>query len=178
MRIHLIGSPGAGKTTIGALLSASLKYKFIELDVLYWQNNWQRLPDSLFQAKFRSAIAQSDSWLVAGTYPQVADIVFEEADAVVFLAVPKSTAFFRVLKRSVINAICRKELWNGNRETLGRLLSADSMPMYTLRTHNHFDQMRQSMRARCETHSKAYVEADGRMAPVDVVGFLQSVVGT
>ncbi len=39
-RIVVIGTTGAGKTTLANLIAARLRYPHIELDAFFWEPNW------------------------------------------------------------------------------------------------------------------------------------------
>ncbi len=46
------------------------------------------------------------------------DLLRERADTVVWLDLPRRTVMHRVVRRSLARAVSRKELWNGNRESV------------------------------------------------------------
>ncbi len=54
------------------------------------------------------------------------DLVWARAELVVVLALPRWTVMRRLLARTVRRGIVRRELWNGNRESLRNLFSADA----------------------------------------------------
>jgi adenylate kinase family enzyme len=68
VRIAIVGTPGAGKTTLAKVLAAELALPHIELDVLHWEPGWQALrqtnPDE-FVPRVEIAIA-ADAWVLDG----------------------------------------------------------------------------------------------------------------
>ncbi len=56
--------------------------------------------------------------MVDGNYGAVRDLVWERADTVVWLDLPRPVVMRRVIFRTVRRAVTREELWNGNREPL------------------------------------------------------------
>ena len=70
MRIAVVGTTGAGKTTLAKALAAELPH--IELDALHWHANWQALtqtdPDE-FVRRVTAAIA-ADTWGASISYNQ------------------------------------------------------------------------------------------------------------
>ena len=84
LRVSVIGSSGAGKTTFGKRLAARLGVAFVELDSIFHQANWTPLPDDDFRAHVRAAV-MDDGWVVDGNYGVVRPIVLERATTVVWL---------------------------------------------------------------------------------------------
>ena len=61
-RIAIVGSPGAGKTTLARELAARLDLTHIEIDAIFHQPGWEPLPDADFIAAIESATA-GDRWV-------------------------------------------------------------------------------------------------------------------
>jgi adenylate kinase family enzyme len=117
VRVSVVGSSGSGKTTFAKELARRIGAPHIELDAIYHQANWTPLPDDQFQARVREAVA-ADAWVVDGNYAVVRPIVLDRATTVVWLDYPRNLVMARVIRRSIIRAIDRKELWNGNKESV------------------------------------------------------------
>ena len=135
MRVAVVGSTGSGKTTIAKKLADSLEINNIELDELYWQPGWKETEIS----EFRNAVdkASSDAeWVVDGHYGRVRDIVWSRATHVIWMDYSFFVTFGRLLKRTLVRAVTRRELFNGNRESLRMsFLSGDSILIWMIKTY-------------------------------------------
>lgn len=116
-RISVVGVPGSGKTTLGRRLADAIGVPFVELDSMVHQSDWEELDADRLRARLSAAI-DGDGWVVDGNYGQVRDLVWERADTVVWLDLPRRVVMRRVIVRTVRRTLTREELWNGNREPL------------------------------------------------------------
>ncbi len=124
-RIAIVGSPGSGKTSLARRLAEHLDLRHIELDAIFHQPGWEPLPDDQFIARVTEATAGS-RWVTDGNYQRVAGpIIWQRADTVVFLDLPRHTAMRALLGRSARRAWRQEELWNGNRERFRNFVKRD-----------------------------------------------------
>ncbi len=68
MRIVVIGTPGAGKTTLARRIAGQLGLPHIELDAINWQPGWRDLArhdPALFVSRVVEAI-QAEAWVADG----------------------------------------------------------------------------------------------------------------
>lgn len=136
-----MGSSGAGKTRLARVLADRLRLPHLELDSLRHQANWQQLPD----AEFRELVhdfSSAEAWVVDGNYAVVREILLSRATNVILLDYPKRIVMRRLLSRSISRVIFRRTLWNGNRESLRYLLSADPELNVLLWSWSNFDRRR------------------------------------
>lgn len=111
-RILILGSPGAGKSTLARQLARSMALPLVHLDALYWA---QGTPPAA--AQWRSTVEQAiaqPAWIMDGHYPSSLAQRLQRADAVIYLDFPRSLCLWRVLRRS----------WQGQR--------ADGVPATSL----------------------------------------------
>jgi len=124
VRVSVVGAPGSGKTTIGRRLAASLDVPFFELDAIFHQAGWADLPRDVFRARVREVL-DTDGWVIDGNYSAVQDLVWQRADTVLWLDLPRHVVMQRVVLRTLRRAITRERLWNGNREPLTNFYRLD-----------------------------------------------------
>lgn len=82
-RISVVGTTGSGKTTLARSISQHRQIPHIELDALHWDANWTAASDQVFRERVTQALHGS-TWVVDGNYSKVRDIVWGQADTVVF----------------------------------------------------------------------------------------------
>ena len=117
MRVSVIGSSGAGKTTVGRRLAAHMEVPFVELDAVYHGPGWCELSDAEFRRQVDQATATSE-WVCDGNYAVVRPIIWERATDVVWIDPPRAVVMTQVIARSVSRALTGRELWNGNKERM------------------------------------------------------------
>eukprot|EP01037_Dinobryon_pediforme_P005266 gene5266-5319_t len=119
MRVVVIGTSGAGKTTLAQRIADRYGIPLVELDALNWRPEWVALSLSdpaRFRREVDAATALGD-WVVAGNYTSsVRDIVWGRATHLVWLDYSRSVVMRRVLWRSFWRAVRREVIWGGNRE--------------------------------------------------------------
>jgi hypothetical protein len=133
-RIAVIGTSGSGKTTVSAEIARRLKIRHIELDAIHWRQRWNGTP----LTEFREAVEEAttgESWVVDGNYRRVRDIVWRKAELIVWLDLPFSLVFWRIVLRTVKRIVTRQHLWNKTRERWGALFGPDSMPLWVMKTY-------------------------------------------
>jgi len=114
-RVSVIGTSGSGKSTLAAALAVALGADLLELDSVYHQAGWERLPTEEFRRRVASVVA-GERWVIDGNNSEVQDLVWGRADTVVWLDLPRRTVMRRIIRRSFRRVARRVELWNGNRE--------------------------------------------------------------
>ncbi len=133
-RVVVVGTSGSGKTTVAARIAEELGLHHIELDAIHWLPNWTELPDEEFKTQVAQEITV-DGWVADGNYKHVRDLLWREADTLVWLDLPFRVVFWRVVKRTIRRVWTGEELWNGNREKLSALFGKYSMPIWVIKTY-------------------------------------------
>ncbi|MBN1267405.1 MAG: AAA family ATPase [Anaerolineales bacterium] len=134
-RFSVVGTTGSGKTTVAREIAACLQIPHIELDALFWEEDWTGVPEETFRERISSAIA-AETWVSDGNYSRVRDLVWARADTVVFLDYPFCRVFLQLLSRTFRRGLKKEVLWADNRETMRKaFFSRDSILLYMLRTY-------------------------------------------
>ena len=127
---------GSGKSTVGRALAERLGVPYIELDALVHGPNWTETPDDELRRILEPTLA-GEGWVIDGGYRRkIGNLVFEQADVVVWIDLPIHVWFPRLIRRTVRRIRYREELWNGNRESLRDAISGrDALIPYAVRAH-------------------------------------------
>ncbi len=133
-RIVVIGTTGAGKTTMGAGLAGLLAIPHVELDSLFWGPNWTECPTEVFRDRVAEA-TRGDAWAVDGNYGKAREIIWSRADTVIWLDYTLPVILYRLTRRNAYRIGRGVELWNGNRETLRATLGRNSLFVWAFRTY-------------------------------------------
>jgi adenylate kinase family enzyme len=154
-RVAVVGSPGAGKTTLARVLAYRLGVPHVELDAIFHLPDWQELPTDEF-IETVSACTSSGGWVVDGNYSRVRDVVWTRADAIVWLDFSRPVVMRRVASRTISRAVRREELWNGNREPWSNLWSWDPNRSIIAWAWRYFDHRRTQIEA--ELHNPRWAD--------------------
>lgn len=131
-----MGTTGSGKSRLAERLAEQTGLRVIELDALFWGRDWRPVPLELFRHRVERE-TRDDGWIVVGNYTQVRDLVWPNADTLVWLDLPLSLVMWRLVRRTVQRAATKEELWGtGNRESFrNAFLSRQSILLWALKTH-------------------------------------------
>lgn len=123
-RILVVGSTGAGKSTLARALGDRLGVPYHEMDALYFTGPGWAVNGRLTEDVAR--IAAGPRWIIDSLgYPDVRDLLWDRADTVVWLDYGRPVVMPRVLRRSLRRTITRESLFGGNRETWRDWLTRD-----------------------------------------------------
>jgi adenylate kinase family enzyme len=126
MRVAVMGSAGSGKSTFGRKLGAALGAPHTELDAINWRPDWVDLsktdPDEF--VRLVEVVVAADAWVIDGNYTAVRPTILRRATHLVWLDYDRSVIMPRVIRRSFVRAIDRRELWpgTGNKESFSNWL--------------------------------------------------------
>ena len=134
-RIAVIGTSGAGTTTIARALAARFGVPHLELDALFWLPDWQEPDETDFRAKVTAALEAPGGWIADGNYSRLMPEVLGRADTVVWLDLPLRTCLIRVTRRAVARAWDGELLWGTNRERWSQIIGRQSLGWWVITTH-------------------------------------------
>jgi adenylate kinase family enzyme len=125
-RVSIVGNAGSGKSRLAGRIAALLGVTHIELDAIHHLVNWEPIDPDEFLVRV-AAVTTTESWVIDGNYRTVVvdGPVWQRADTVVWLDLPRRTVMAQVIRRTLRRMIRREELWNGNREPLRNLYAWD-----------------------------------------------------
>jgi len=98
MKVLVVGSCGAGKSTLAKRLSEAMKLPFISLDQCYWLPGWVRPEREFWRAQVKEIIKQ-EKWIMDGNFQNTFDLRFPASDVVVFLDFNRWVCLGGILKR-------------------------------------------------------------------------------
>lgn len=146
-RIVVIGTSCAGKTTFAKNIARALGHRHVEMDELFWREDWTPKPAEVFY-ELAQETAATDTWVVDGNYRAVRDVFWSRATAVVWLNYSFPTVLWRAVRRTFGRILRRQSLWHGNTESLARTFSRDSILLWVATTHHRkqkeFEKLRQN----------------------------------
>lgn len=100
-RIAIIGSGGAGKSTLARQIGEATGLPVVHLDREHWQPGWVSPAPDAWAARV-DQLAAADSWVIDGNYGGTMDVRLERADTIVFMDLPRWLCVFRATKRALI----------------------------------------------------------------------------
>jgi adenylate kinase family enzyme len=108
-RVHVTGGPGSGKTTFARRLGEVLGAPAYDLDDLMLRHGW----DLDQPAQQMREVADTDSWVTAGSYIGWTEPLFQRADIVLYLDIPWRVASYRILSRHLKAELARNNRFPG-----------------------------------------------------------------
>lgn len=99
-KITIIGSGGAGKSTLAQNLGTTLQIPVYHLDAIHWQPGWKPIGRGTFIEAQHKTLKQ-ETWIIDGNYGGTMDIRLREADTVIFLHYKTIRCLYRISKRRI-----------------------------------------------------------------------------
>lgn len=98
-RILIIGSGGAGKSTLAGKLGEAVGIPVTHLDKLYWQSGWIEPDKAEWREKVLKPELEKETWIMDGNFGGTMEMRLAYADTVIFLDLPRSVCVRRIIKR-------------------------------------------------------------------------------
>ena len=130
-RIVIIGSPGAGKSTLARRLGRKLQIQVVHLDRIFWQPGWKEKPRNR-RIDIQQERIRKKKWIIEGTYLDSSEPRLEAADTIIFLDIPFYVCFQRIfVQRFMHQGEYRHDLNEGckDRLNLKRILKVLVFPI-------------------------------------------------
>jgi adenylate kinase family enzyme len=177
-RVSIVGSSGSGKSTFARQLAASLGTPHVELDELWHDPGWTNPSPEEFVRRV-TAVTDTARWVVDGNYARVTreGPVWERADTVIVMALPKMAVMRQIVTRTVRRVITRQELWNGNREPLTNLYRWDPERNVVRWAWTKYDAQNEQYRAAPKNPRYAHLQFVFLHSRSETEEFLRSVRG-
>ena len=102
LRVLVIGSPGAGKSTLARQLGELLRLPVIHLDAHFWQPGWVHVPFDEWE-EMVERLTEGETWIMDGNYGTSLYLRIPAADTIIHLDFPRYICIWRVLKRLVLH---------------------------------------------------------------------------
>ncbi len=96
----IVGSGGAGKSTLARALGVRLEIPVIHLDAHFWKPGWVPTPNAEW-LETQHELMQSEKWIMDGNYGGTMGARLALADTVIFLDLPRVLCLTRALQRRV-----------------------------------------------------------------------------
>ncbi len=100
MKIAVLGYAGSGKTYLSDYIAGKKNIPVLHLDDIKWDKDWKPIDDSVVLPKVADFMVQ-ENWIIDGYYTfLMIDERLQKADKIVLLQLPRTTCFFRAVKRT------------------------------------------------------------------------------
>ena len=99
-RIIIIGSCGAGKSTLAVSLAQKLSLPLVHLDKIKFIGNWQERSKEDFDEILLSEL-KKPRWIIDGNYNRTIPLRMQYCDTVIFLDFPRLVCIWGVIKRVI-----------------------------------------------------------------------------
>lgn len=97
-KIILIGSGGAGKSTLARKIGAALGIEVFHLDKLYWLPDWTQPPKDEWRKEVE-VLLEKPEFVMDGNFNSTMELRIKASDTIIYLDFPRTICVYRALKR-------------------------------------------------------------------------------
>ena len=97
-KIIIIGSGGAGKSTLARELGHKMDLPVYHLDALLWKPQWE-MTSREEQVMIQEDLFKKESWIIDGNYGGTLEKRIAESDTIIFIDRPRLVCIYQILKR-------------------------------------------------------------------------------
>ena len=171
-RVNVLGTSGSGKSTFAKALADKLNCAYVEMDGLFWLDDWQHVDDETFIKNIEKAL-DKPAFVLDGNYSRMIPIKWKDIDTVIWLNYSFPLVLFRAFRRAIFRANSRKKLWDTNNvESLTRLFSKKSIIWWTITTHK---KNRKKVRQLINKPQYQHIKFIELTKPIEAKTFLKSL---
>ena len=165
-RVMIIGSGGAGKTTLARALGEKTGLPVVHLDQIWWgPGNWQHISREEFDALLLKEL-EKPQWILDGNFNRTMEVRLEYCDTVIFLDMPRMVCLKNWIGRVIRNwgtarpdmapgccewfdPVMVKWIWNFRKQNRPRYLEllnqAEGKQVYILRSRQEVEKFKKSL---------------------------------
>ena len=132
-RVLLYGVTGSGKSTAAARLAAQTGLPWTSVDDLTWEPGWVPVSQEEQRRRIEEVCAR-ESWVLDTAYGAWLEVPLARAELIVALDYPRWFSLQRLVRRTLVRAIDKRPICNGNTETWREMLSTDSIIAWHFRS--------------------------------------------
>ena len=134
-RILISGVTGSGKSTLAKAVSNSTGLPLIDVDEIAWLPGWAEPPVAEQEARIDQLTSQP-GWVIDSDYRRFRNIIDPRTDLIVCLDYPRWLSLGRLLVRCIKRSTLGKTCCNGNKESMRRLLTSESIILWHFKSFN------------------------------------------
>jgi adenylate kinase family enzyme len=141
-RLLIYGVTGSGKTTLAAKVAAATGLPWHSVDDLTWEPGWVGVPADEQRRRIQTICAR-ERWILDTAYGSWLDLPLARAELIVALDYSRWRSLGRLIRRTLLRAVDRRTICNGNTESFRQAFSRDSIIVWHFRS---FARKRQRIR--------------------------------
>ncbi len=122
-----------------------MNVQFFPSDHFYWEADWRiSSPEKVFE-QVRDVISKKD-WILDGNFDDERELVWKQADCIIWLDYPLSTILKQVVIRNFHWLLTCQTIWSGNKMTIQRAISGiwHAVKSYSVKKKNYPSRLAES----------------------------------